>query len=182
MKTIYLYTYTCIGMYVSRIHQNKDAEDSCLHSYGLKLFTVKETHKIILTETCKFCASHRQHLHCSADIKMYFKDDCLCSHPRTSTLGRRCCKSWPSGVVYVIFFPPFWYINHFLILFLFYQTNLALYESVMLGIPLIYENCILLFFKLRCWLCNSANLENFLWHLMQFSPASLENLAGCLEM
>lgn len=48
---IYIYMYE---LYISRIYQHKDAEDSCLHGFDLEPFTVKETHKIILTETCKF--------------------------------------------------------------------------------------------------------------------------------
>lgn len=162
MKRIYLYTYTFICMYISRMHQHKDAEDSCLHGFDLKLFTVKETHKIILTETCKFWASHWRHLHCSADIKVFFKDYCVRSHPRTNTMGRHCCKGWPSGVDYIIFFPPFWlYINHFLIIIFFDQTT-ALYESVMPGISVIFENNILIFSSWCVFLCNSANLHRSL--------------------
>lgn len=47
MKTLYLYTYIYMDMYVSHIPQHKDAKASCLHGFDLKLFTVKETHRKI---------------------------------------------------------------------------------------------------------------------------------------
>lgn len=161
-------------MYISRIHQHKDAEDSCLHGFDLKLFTVKETHKIILTETCKFWASHWRHLHCSADIKVYFKDYCVRSHPRTNTLGRHCCKSWPSGVGYIIFFPPFWlYINHFLIiLFFFYQTTYHCMSQWCLEC-LWYLRTIFSYFQADVLIVRFCKLtERLFWQLIQFSPAA----------